>query len=88
MCVVPDLGLQDNCNYDSFERQLERMLTPLFARAGVKLEVRNAGEGTATSTSFGLIVVEHWEVGWWGGLSVVCCGVVRGSVVGEVGCGR
>jgi hypothetical protein len=35
----------DNCNYDSFERQLERMLTPLFARAGVKLEVRNAGEG-------------------------------------------
>lgn len=35
----------DNCNYDSYERQLERLISPVFEAAGVKLEVRNAGEG-------------------------------------------
>ena len=35
----------DNCNYDSYERQLERFLQPLFQSMGSGLEVRNAGQG-------------------------------------------
>jgi len=35
----------DNCNYDSFEKQLERTLQPIFAHYGKEVEVRNAGEG-------------------------------------------
>lgn len=35
----------DNCNYDSYERQLERTLTPIFAAYGKTIEVRNAGQG-------------------------------------------
>eukprot|EP00040_Diaphanoeca_grandis_P004333 m.28184 g.28184 ORF g.28184 m.28184 type:complete len:572 (-) comp15882_c0_seq1:38-1753(-) len=37
----------DNCNYDSFEKQLERTIGPVFEKAGVNFEVRNAGEGGA-----------------------------------------
>lgn len=35
----------DNCNYDSYERQMQRLLAPLWQRAGVEFVVRNAGEG-------------------------------------------
>lgn len=34
----------DNCNYDSYENQLERTLTPVFAAAKMALQVQNAGE--------------------------------------------
>ena len=42
----------DNCNYDSYERQLERTLTPLFARYGKTVEVRNAGQGGGCGDSY------------------------------------
>ena len=35
----------DNCHYDSYESQLERTLTPIFAAAKMNLQVQNAGEG-------------------------------------------
>lgn len=35
----------DNCNYDSYEKQLERFLQPVLKTANVNFEVRNAGEG-------------------------------------------
>lgn len=35
----------DNCHYDSYESQLERTLTPIFAAAKMDLQVQNAGEG-------------------------------------------
>jgi len=37
------LAGHDNCNYDSYERQLERTLTPLFAAYGQTIEVRWSG---------------------------------------------
>ena len=42
----------DNCNYDSYERQLERLWAPLWQLAGVALSVRNAGEGGGCGDSF------------------------------------
>ena len=35
----------DNCNFDSYQRQLTRLMEPLWKAAGVKFEVRNAGQG-------------------------------------------
>jgi len=35
----------DNCAYDSYENQLQRTLTPLFAAANMQIIVQNAGEG-------------------------------------------
>ena len=35
----------DNCHYDSYESQLERTLSPVFAAAKMGLQVQNAGEG-------------------------------------------
>mmetsp|Transcript_24225 Transcript_24225/g.52252 ORF Transcript_24225/g.52252 Transcript_24225/m.52252 type:complete len:808 (+) Transcript_24225:171-2594(+) len=35
----------DNCHYDSYESQLERTLTPVFAAANLMAMVQNAGEG-------------------------------------------
>ena len=35
----------DNCHYDSYEMQLERTLTPVFASAKMFAIVQNAGEG-------------------------------------------
>lgn len=35
----------DNCHFDSYESQLERTLTPIFAAAKIDLQVQNAGEG-------------------------------------------
>ncbi|KAL7464184.1 hypothetical protein ACHAXS_004519 [Conticribra weissflogii] len=35
----------DNCNYDSYENQLQRTLSPVFNSAGMNLIVQNAGEG-------------------------------------------
>jgi len=42
----------DNCNYDSFEKQLERTLAPIFAHYGKEVEVRNAGEGGGCGDSY------------------------------------
>ena len=42
----------DNCNYDSYEKQLERTLQPLFNHYGKTIEVRNAGEGGGCGDSF------------------------------------
>jgi len=42
----------DNCNFDSYERQMERNLAPLFQKAKVKFTVRNAGEGGSCGDSF------------------------------------
>ena len=41
-----------SCNYDSYPRQLERLLSPVFAAGGVELEVRNAGQGGNCGDSF------------------------------------
>ena len=35
----------DNCNYDSYERQMERTFGPVWEAAGMKLTCQNAGEG-------------------------------------------
>ena len=42
----------DNCNYDSYERQLERTLQPIFEFYGKTVEVRNAGEGGGCGDSY------------------------------------
>jgi hypothetical protein len=42
----------DNCNYDSYEKQLSRTLGPVFAAAGTPLEVQNAGEGGGCGDSY------------------------------------
>ncbi|GAB5367333.1 hypothetical protein AAMO2058_001221300 [Amorphochlora amoebiformis] len=42
----------DNCNYDSYERQMERTLGPVLKLANVDFVVRNAGEGGACGDSF------------------------------------
>ena len=35
----------DNCNYDSYELQMERTFGPVWKAAGMKLSCQNAGEG-------------------------------------------
>lgn len=35
----------DNCNYDSYERQLERLLKPVFDALEIEFAIQNAGEG-------------------------------------------
>lgn len=42
----------DNCNYDSYERQLERLMQPVWAAAKVDFVVRNAGEGGSCGDSY------------------------------------
>jgi hypothetical protein len=42
----------DNCNYDSYERQMERTLGPVFEAAGMKLICQNAGEGGGCGDDF------------------------------------
>jgi len=42
----------DNCNYDSYERQMERTFGPVWEAAGMKLVCQNAGEGGGCSDSF------------------------------------
>mmetsp|Transcript_15799 Transcript_15799/g.23803 ORF Transcript_15799/g.23803 Transcript_15799/m.23803 type:complete len:714 (+) Transcript_15799:65-2206(+) len=42
----------DNCNYDSYERQMERELQPIFSKANVEFTVRNAGEGGGCGDSY------------------------------------
>lgn len=42
----------DNCNDDSYEKQLERSLQPLFAARGKVIEVRNAGQGGGCGDTF------------------------------------
>ncbi len=41
-----------NCNYDTYPEQLRRTIGPLFAAAGVDLEVRNAGQGGGCGDSY------------------------------------
>jgi len=42
----------DNCHYDSYEMQLERTLTPVFAPAKMHAIVQNAGEGGGCGDSY------------------------------------
>ena len=42
----------DNCNYDSYERQLERTMQGLWSEAGVQFKVRNAGQGGGCGDSY------------------------------------
>jgi len=42
----------DNCNYDSYEKQLFRTFEPVIQPAGLKLEVLNAGEGGKCGDSY------------------------------------
>lgn len=42
----------DNCNYDSYERQMERTLGPVWEKAGMKLVCQNAGEGGGCGDDF------------------------------------
>ena len=42
----------DNCNYDSYENQLQRTLSPVWEAADMKFTVQNAGEGGGCGDSF------------------------------------
>ena len=42
----------DNCNYDSYERQMERTFGPVWKAAGMKLVCQNAGEGGGCGDDF------------------------------------
>ena len=41
----------DNCNYDSYPRQLKRQLQPIWDAAGVEWDVRNGGQGGSCGDS-------------------------------------
>ncbi len=42
----------DNCHYDSYQLQLERLMAPVWNTAGVEFEVRNTGQGGDCGDSF------------------------------------
>eukprot|EP00984_Skeletonema_dohrnii_P001069 scaffold334_cov96-Skeletonema_dohrnii-CCMP3373.AAC.1 len=42
----------DNCNFDSYERQMERTFGPVWEAAGMKLVCENAGEGGGCGDDF------------------------------------
>mmetsp|Transcript_21817 Transcript_21817/g.33314 ORF Transcript_21817/g.33314 Transcript_21817/m.33314 type:complete len:562 (-) Transcript_21817:16-1701(-) len=42
----------DNCNYDSYELQMERTFGPVWEAAGMKLTCQNAGEGGGCGDDF------------------------------------
>jgi translation elongation factor EF-1beta len=42
----------DNCNYDSYENQLQRTLGPVWEAAGMNLVCQNAGEGGGCGDNF------------------------------------
>lgn len=42
----------DNCNYDSYELQMERTFGPVWEAAGMKLVCQNAGEGGGCGDDF------------------------------------
>jgi len=42
----------DNCAYDNYESQLNRLLQPVFEKAGMKFEVRNGGMTGGCGDSF------------------------------------
>jgi len=42
----------DNCRYDTYQEQLERLMMPIWAAAEVGFEVRNAGQGGDCGDSF------------------------------------
>ena len=42
----------DNCNYDSYELQMERTFGPVWEAAGMKLSCQNAGEGGGCGDDF------------------------------------
>ncbi len=42
----------DNCHYDSYESQLERVFSPVWEAAGMKLTCQNAGEGGGCGDDF------------------------------------
>ena len=35
----------DNCRYDNYEEQLQRLWSPIWEAAGMKLDIQNAGQG-------------------------------------------
>ncbi len=42
----------DNCHYDTYQKQLERLMAPLWKAAGVDFAVRNSGQGGVCGDSF------------------------------------
>jgi len=42
----------DNCHFDTYQKQLERLMAPVWASAGVAFEVRNSGQGGSCGDSF------------------------------------
>lgn len=42
----------DNCNYDSYENQLQRTLSPVWEAADMEFTVQNAGEGGGCGDTF------------------------------------
>jgi hypothetical protein len=46
------LAGHDNCRYDCYQQQLQRLLGPVMASAGSRLEVRNTGQGGDCGDSF------------------------------------
>ena len=55
--VIASLGgsvtaAHNNCNYDSYQRQLERTMQPVWDAAGIAFEVRNAGQGGGCGDDF------------------------------------
>ncbi len=46
------LAGHDNCRYDCYQQQLTRLLGPVLATAGSRLEVRNTGQGGNCGDSF------------------------------------
>jgi hypothetical protein len=46
------LAGHDNCRYDCYQQQLERLLGPVLALAGSGLDVRNTGQGGDCGDSF------------------------------------
>ncbi len=42
----------DNCRFDSYQSQLERLMAPVWGAAGVEFEVRNTGQGGTWGDSF------------------------------------
>jgi len=42
----------DNCHFDTYQKQLERLMAPIWTAAGVAFEVRNTGQGGDCGDSF------------------------------------
>jgi hypothetical protein len=63
----------DNCHYDSYQSQMERLWQPVWEAAGMNFVVQNAGEGGGCGDSFqnqGMCITQNVspnvDVGTWG----------------------